>query len=167
MKTANAQTDAGNQNGQREYQAENLPAEQYAVNDAQNQADDEYKQNKIPVLRTVGTAVEVGIVIFQHVYEVGVEQGFDFSMSIVNSLCFSAFLIKSRESTFYYLTSNTVHHKESIKNKDLQTYTKNSALRKSPGFYPGQRLKFAGGNPVSPVSFNFSSEMPLVSGTKK
>ena len=46
MKTANAQTDAGNQNGQREYQAENLPAEQYAVNDAQNQADDEYKQNK-------------------------------------------------------------------------------------------------------------------------
>ena len=78
MKTANAQTDAGNQNGQREYQAENLPAEQYAVNDAQNQADDEYKQNKIPVLRTVGTAVEVGIVIFQHVYEVGVEQGFDF-----------------------------------------------------------------------------------------
>lgn len=78
MKTANAQTDAGNQNGQREYQAENLPAEQYAVNDAQNQADDEYKQNKISILRTVGTAVEVGIVIFQHVYEVGVEQGFDF-----------------------------------------------------------------------------------------
>lgn len=68
-------------------------------------------------------------------------------MSIVNSLCFSAFLIKSRESTFYYLTSNTVHHKESIKKQRFANLYQEFCIKKKPRFLSGAEIKICGRKP--------------------